>query len=472
MTVDIKNTPRITVAAPQRSSGKTTVAIGLCRAFANRGAAPQPFKKGPDYIDPMWMSAAAGRDCRNLDFHMMGDENILRSFQSAATGADIAIIEGNLGLFDGMDLEGHDSTAGLAHLLDSPLVLVVDTWGMNRGVAALLLGYREFDVELNIGGVILNRVSSPRHERKLVAAIERYVGLEIVGIVPKAPEKIHVIERHLGLIPVKEDPALLEKVGAIGELVEASVDLDRIRQIAATAGGLPAVEPCPVAVSDTRDIRIGVAMDRAFTFYYPENIEALENAGAELVPFSPLADPELPKVNGLYIGGGFPEIFIGELEANENLRARIREEIEHGLPVYAECGGMMYLARSIRWNQVSGRMVGALACDVEMTKKPMGLGYMTLEATGECEWFRPKEPVRCHEFHHSRVVGLDGSSRFAYRALRGAGMSGGMDGVVYKNTMASYAHLHACGAPTWGRDFCDFIRRIGKTAGAENALTL
>lgn len=458
----ISDSPRIIVSAPTRSSGKTTVAIGLCHALRSRGMTVQPFKKGPDYIDPMWMSAAAGRSCRNLDFYMMGDEGILRSYQTSSADSDISVIEGNLGLFDGLDLEGSDSTAGLAHFLRSPVVLVVDTLGMNRGVAALLSGYMNFDSDTQIAGVILNRVSGPRHEKKLIDSINRFSGAEILGVIPKAPDKIGLEERHLGLVPVKEDPALSEKIGAMGEIIGQNCDIDRIMRIAESAGPLPPVEPCPKP-STGRDIAIGVAMDRAFNFYYPENLEALEAAGAELVPFSPLEDESLPPVNALYIGGGFPEIFIDQLEANEPMRRAVREEAGRGLPIYAECGGMMYLARSINWGDISGQMVGALDFDVQMTKRPMGLGYMKLEATGECGWLRPGGAVPCHEFHHSKITGLAGDEKFAWKVLRGAGMANERDGVLHKNLLASYAHLHACGAPFWAESFTAFIRETGAT---------
>lgn len=452
--------PRLLISAPHRSAGKTTVSIGLLDAFRRRGLSVQPFKKGPDYIDPMWLTSAARRDCRNLDFHMMGDENILRSFGSASAGMDVSIIEGNLGLFDGLDLEGFDSTAGLAKLLETPVILVVDSSRMNRGVAPLLFGYTRFDPELQIAGVVLNKVASARHEKKLRQAIDRYVGVEVLGVIPKSPDDVEVTERHLGLIPIKEDPALAEKLGVIGETVENNLDLDRILEIASGAGPLPDVEPCNRGGARP-DIRIGVAMDRAFTFYYPENLEALEAEGAKLVPFSPLSDKDLPEVNGLYIGGGFPEVFMKELEANESMRQRIREEIEKGLPVYAECGGMMYLTRSIVWEDKKSRMVGALPCDVRMTKKPMGLGYVTLEATGACKWLKPRGPVNCHEFHHSHIENLEKGARFAWKVTRGVGIRDGYDGIVHKNILASYAHLHYCGAATWAKDFTALIRRAG-----------
>ena len=460
------DTPRLVISGPHRSAGKTTVSTGLCDALRRSGLDVQPFKKGPDYIDPMWLSSASGRSCRNLDFHMMGDENILRSFNSAAAGADISIIEGNLGLFDGLDLEGHDSTAGLAHLLEAPVVLVVDASRMNRGVAPLLHGYNTFDPELNIAGVILNKVGSARHESKLRRAIERYVGIEILGVIPRQAEEMTVTERHLGLIPVKEDPSLYEKINVIGEFVEKCVNLERVREIAGAAGELPDVEPCHRPAAE-KSVRIGVAMDRAFTFYYAENLEALEAEGASLVPFSPLEDTDLPDVDALYIGGGFPEVFMAELEANERIRARIRDEIEKGTPVYAECGGLMYLTRSISWNGVKKKMVGALPCDVEMTKKPVGLGYVTLEPTGEAGWLRPGGSINCHEFHHSRLVNLPDDTSFAWEVRRGVGMGSHRDGIVYKNVLASYAHLHYCGAISWARDFVALAKSVAASEHME-----
>lgn len=458
----MKPTPGLLVAAPLRSSGKTTICIGLCRSFSQRGLQVQPFKKGPDYIDPMWLSSAAGRNCRNLDFVMMGDETILRSYTTFSQGVDISIVEGNLGLFDGLDHEGADSSAGLAQLLRLPVILVVDTMGMNRSVAALVQGFTRFEPDLPILGVILNRVASARHEAKLVDSIRRNTDVEILGSIPKAPQEMKVLERHLGLIPVKEDPKLFSKVDDIGRIIAENVDLDRIAQIAQTAAPLPELAPCPHEIR-TPDVAIGVARDRAFTFYYPENLEALEAAGARLVPFSPLQDRSLPKVNGLYIGGGFPEVFLEELEANSPLRKQIRDELEKGLPALAECGGLMYLARSIEYEGARGQMAGFLPCDVVMEKRPMGLGYMTLEPTGKCQWTSAAGQVKCHEFHHSRLVGLGEDTRFAWRVLRGSGVDGKHDGIVRKNTLASYAHIHSCGAQDWARDFVAHIRKTGMT---------
>lgn len=458
------NIPRIMISGPNRSAGKTTVTIGLCDAFTRSGIKTQAFKKGPDFIDPMWHSVATGRICHNLDFHMMGKENIQRSFQTASADAGMALVEGNQALFDGLDLEGSDCTAGLAHLLQAPVILVVDTSRMNRGIAPLLLGYLKFDPELNIAGVILNRVGGTRHETKLREAIERYIGLEVLGVIPKLPDELGVTERHLGLIPVKEDPLLLDKISVIGDVMKRHCDIDRILRIAGMAKPIPAVAPWIKSASKQR-VRIGVAMDKAFTFYYPENLMALEAAGAELVPFSPISDESLPEVNGIYIGGGFPEVFMEELETNRTLRRQIRDEAENGLPIYAECGGLMYLCRSIIWDGAAREMAGVIKADVEMTKRPVGMGYMTLASSGDCEWHKPAGTINCHEFHHSRLVNVPTGLKFGWKVSRGAGLGNGMDGIMYKNVFASYAHLHYCGDPSWASDFISMIETSGKTTG-------
>ncbi len=450
--------PGFMVSGPHRSAGKTSVSIGLLRAFTRLGKKVQPFKKGPDYIDPMWLTAATGRECRNLDFHMMGAENILRSYQTASADADLSIVEGNLGLHDGLDPEGSDSSAGLAKLLNLPVVFVIDSSRMNRGVAPLLLGHTMFAPDTNIAGIILNRVGGQRHETKLRQAIERHVGLPVVGAIPKLAEEMGVTERHMGLIPVKEDPTLPKKIDIIADAVEKSCDLQAILDISAKAGQIPKAKPCERS-SASFDVSVGVAMDSAFTFYYPENLEALEAAGAKIVPFSPIKDKTVPDVDGIYIGGGFPEVYMDQLQANVTMLNRIREMVESGTPVYAECGGLIYLTRSITWRGKKADMAGALQCDVMMEERPVGLGYMNLAPTDHCPWRNVVEDVHCHEFHHTRIINLDKKTRFAWEVKRGSGIIDGFDGIVYKNTLASYAHLHHCGAVSWAEDFVDLIRK-------------
>ncbi len=450
--------PRLIVSAPHRSSGKTTVSIGLCASLARTGLTVQPFKKGPDFIDPMWLASASGRDCRNLDQFMMGDEEILKSVCRNGAGAGIAVVEGNMGLFDSIDVEGRGSTADLARQLSAPVILVVNTRNMTRSIAPLVQGFTRFEPDINIAGVILNKVSGPRHEDKLRKVLERYCDIEVVGAIRRRPE-IGIIQRHLGLQPAREAPGSLEIIERIERIISESVDLDRVRAIAEAAPPLPdldvatAKHPAPV-------IRLGVAQDRAFTFYYPENLEALRAAGAELLPFSPLADEELPSVDGLYIGGGFPEVFMRELEANASLRVQIKAAVEDGMPVYAECGGLMYLSGAMAWEGENRQMVGALPCEILMHEKPRGHGYMELEATGAGNWFGPGLKIRGHEFHYSEVVGLDTArTAFAYRVLRGSGVDKVHDGILYKNVLASYTHLHSLGSPGWAEGFVDFVKK-------------
>lgn len=467
--------PRLVISATHRSSGKTTVTLGLSAALRARGLAVQPFKKGPDYIDPMWLTEAAGRSCRNLDAYLMGEENLGRVFAQAAQQADLSLVEGNTGLFDSVDVEGRGSTAALAKLLHAPVILVVDCHGLNRGVAPLLQGYRQFDPDLPLSGVILNRVSGSRHESKLRAAIERYCGIDVLGVLPTLPQ-LTIPERHLGLLPTKEDPACNAVIHAAGEAMGRHLDLDRLYTLAEQAPPL-SFPPSHTATPHPPTVRIGIALDPAFTFYYPENLDALGAAGAELVPFSPMRDAHLPSVDGLYLGGGFPEVYMEALEANRALREEIRLAIEAGLPVYAECGGLMYLARRIAWKGEVREMVGALPCDVQMTTEPQGHGYVELEETGRGPWpsFGGSASgggggrLRGHEFHHSQVVNLNlGDVEFAYTVTRGRGIDGRHDGILYRHVVASYAHLHSTGTPQWAERFVEFVQRQKVLQGALN----
>jgi cobyrinic acid a,c-diamide synthase len=453
--------PRLIISAPHRSSGKTTVSIGLCAAFARAGLAVQPFKKGPDFIDPMWLTAAAGRDCRNLDLFMMGNEEILKSVAVNGAGAEIAVIEGNMGLYDSIDVEGSGSTSDLARQLRTPVILVVNTRNMTRSIAPLVLGFTQFEPDINIAGVILNKVSGPRHEDKLRQVLEHYCDIEVLGAIRRHPE-IGIIQRHLGLQPAREALGSAAVIEQIDKIIRDSVDLARVEAIATAAPELSDIETAMVSHPASL-VRLGVAQDRAFTFYYPENLEALKAAGAELVPFSPLADETLPEVDGLYIGGGFPEVFMKELEANAPLRGQIRTAIEDGMPVYAECGGLMYLSGTMSWQGESREMVGALPCDILMHGKPRGHGYMELEATGAGDWFAPGLRIRGHEFHYSEVIGLDTArTGFAYQVRRGTGVDGEHDGILYRNVLASYTHLHSLGSPGWAEGFVEFVKQQGK----------
>ena len=451
------------ISAAHKSSGKTTVTLGLAAALARRGLAVQPFKKGPDYIDPMWLSLAAGRPCRNLDFHLMTRDEIRASFARHARAADVSLIEGNKGLYDGLDLHGSNSNAALAALLGSPVVLVIDARGMTRGIAPLILGYQAFDSSIRIAGVILNNLGGARHEQKLHAVIAHYTGVEVIGAVPH-DEKIAIVERHLGLVPSNEAAASGGIVEAVRGLVEQSVDLGRLLEIAASAAPFPAKSSEPRAAAATapavQPLRVGIARDEAFGFYYADDLEAFAEAGAELVPIDMLHAPRLPRIDALVIGGGFPETRMRELEENDALRHDVKRAIEAGLPVYAECGGLMYLARSISWQGETARMVGALPGDAVMHARPVGRGYARLEGTMDASWLPGGEgEIAAHEFHYASLENLPSGLRYAYRVARGHGVDGARDGIVHRNVLASFCHLRGAGERGWVAPFVGFARR-------------
>lgn len=466
---------RFLVSAAHKSSGKTTVSIGLCAALTARGLNVQAFKKGPDYIDPMWLAQASGRPCFNLDPYLMTAEQISASFARFAAPADISLVEGNKGLYDGLALDGSNSNAALAHLLELPVVLVLDARGMTRGIAPLILGYQAFDARIRIAGVILNQLGGSRHEAKLRAVIEHYTNVTVLGAIAHDP-KLALVERHLGLMPNQECDDAAQHVQTIGQRIAAQVDLDKIIELAKSAPSLPepsvsmpvvadavsadAVTAAPVVAA--QPLRLGIMRDKAFGFYYPDDLLALQAAGAELVPVNALQDSALPTVDGLFIGGGFPEVFMPELQANAALRSNIRNAIEAGLPVYAECGGLMYLARTLRWKDTQVDMVGALPVDVLMHERPVGRGYVTLQTTADTPWRPAKEhagkTLRGHEFHYSSLENVDPGLKFAYKVLRGHGIDGGRDGVVYRNVLASYAHLRTGAGSDWANEFVNFVR--------------
>lgn len=449
--------PRLFVSAAHKSSGKTTLSIGLAAALSARGLAVQPFKKGPDYIDPMWLARAAGRACFNLDPYLMDGAAIEATFAREAAGAGVALIEGNKGLHDGVALDGSNSNAALARALAAPVLLVVDCRGMTRGVAPLLLGFQAFDRSVRIGGVVFNHVGGERHEGKLRAAVEHYTDIPVLGALAH-DERLALPERHLGLTPDRELDAAAQRVAQIARRVAAGVDLDRVVALAASAPAWTA--PVPTHAASAPDgLRIGIARDRAFGFYYPDDLAALEATGARLVPFDALRDAVLPPVDALFIGGGFPEACIAELEANVALRRALRAAIADGLPVYAECGGLMYLARSIRWGARRGEMVGAIPADAVMHARPVGRGYVQLEAGSDHPWFDAGTVLRGHEFHHSSLENVASGLAFAYRVRRGHGVDGAVDGVRIGNLLASYAHLRTGAGSDWAPRFVDFVRR-------------
>jgi cobyrinic acid a,c-diamide synthase len=461
---------RLFVSAAHKSSGKTTLCIGLAAALRARGETVQPFKKGPDYIDPLWLGLAAGRPCYNLDPYLSGAEELRAEFAQRMRGASLGMVEGNKGLYDGLALDGSNSNAALAALLGTPVVLVIDARGMTRGIAPLILGFQAFDPNIRIAGVILNQLGGARHEAKLRAVIAHYTGVPVLGAV-QYDEHLTIVERHLGLVPSNEAEAARARVGEIAARIAAQVDLDALVAVARSAPvlstpGRPREGGDPVSkITTAPALRIGIARDSAFGFYYPGDLEALRAAGAELVPFDALRDRRLPAVDALFIGGGFPETHMQALAANAELRAAVRSAIESGMPAYAECGGLMYLARSIEWNGRRAEMAGVLPADIVMHARPVGRGYVHLRETGRGPWpARPQTLIRAHEFHYSSVENLAPGLEFAYDVERGYGIDGRHDGIVYKNLLASYAHLRDVAGNPWATRFVGFVRNCTHVA--------
>jgi len=454
--LSITNVPRLVIGAPQGRSGKTTFTLGLLRAFARQGMTVQPFKKGPDYIDASWHTAAAGCTCRNLDSFFMKKEEICSSVFRQSMGKAITIIEGAMGLYDGLDLQGSSSTAEIAKVTRTPVLLVVDMTRITRSIAAIVMGYQHFDPEVNIVGVVLNKVARPRHEKIAREAIEEFCKIPVVGAIPK-DVNLSIPDRHLGLVTngeMHETDTLLEY---LADVICKHVDLEKVLSLAQGAPELPQYEgthgPKFSQLTKKNKVltpKIGFIQDASFSFYYPENLEALKNMGADIVPINALLDSQLPgDLDGLYIGGGFPEVFAAELEENRTLREDIRRAGEKGLPIYAECGGLMYLGRSIITPSQSYKMVGLLPLDTQLESKPQGHGYTIMEANSGQIWFDEKTEIKGHEFHNSRVINLAPYVQFGLKVKRGYGIDGQNDGIYYKNVFASYNHIHALGCPEW-----------------------
>lgn len=439
------------------------VSVGLAAAFAARGLAVRTFKKGPDYIDPMWLARAGNCKCYNLDFNTQSDDEIRATFARGGCGSDIALVEGNKGLHDGLDTVGRDSSAALAKLLRTPVVLVVDTCGMTRGIAPLIIGYAGFDPEVEILGVILNKVGTARQETKLRQALEYYTDTPVLGVIGR-DENLNVDERHLGLTTPTETNGPGEIIARARDVVRQSIDLDRLigQSDGVDEGGSPSFRD--VATSDD-DLRIAVPRDAAFGFYYADDFEAFARAGARLVFFDALRDENLPDVDALFIGGGFPETQAAALAANISLRRKIREALAAGLPTYAECGGLMYLARSITWQGQSYEMVGAVPADSVVRSRPQGRGLVLLEETQDLPWpDRPgAAPIPAHEFHYATLENVDSTCRFAYRVRRGFGLDGHHDGIVVNNVVAGFSHLRDTSRYHWVARFVAFARGLRAT---------
>jgi cobyrinic acid a,c-diamide synthase len=452
--------PRLLIAGLSGGSGKTIVSLGLLQLLRRAGYRVRAFKKGPDYIDPAWLAWASGHPARNLDTYLMGPSGVRASFQRHAVSDGINLIEGNRGLFDGFDVSGSHSSAVLAKTLDAPILLVIDAAKMTRTAAALVLGCQKLDPHASIRGVVLNNVNGERHEKILRSAIEAECGIPVVGVLPRAANN-PLPERHLGLVPPEEcgEIDLIER--SLLKLVERHFDLEAVAAIAGCAAPLEENEGTSAALPDGRGLKIGYLRDSAFSFYYPENLEELERAGAELVRISALEAPALPDdLHALYIGGGFPETHASELASNLCFLESIRDACASGLPVYAECGGLMLLARSLNWNGARYPMANVFPVDVEVFRSPQGHGYSQLHVDTNNPFFPRGAKLRGHEFHYSRIVSDSSAAVTACSIGRGVGCFAGRDFLIARNAMAGYTHLHATATPEWAAGMVNAARKF------------
>ncbi len=443
--------PRVVISATSSGSGKTLISAALLRIMKSKNFKVQPFKVGPDYIDPMYLSMASGRPCRTLDSWMMGEETIRRSFVAGCVGADFAVAEGVRGLYEGESpVADVGSTAHVAKILSAPVVLVVDCRSLTRGVAAQIIGYQSMDREVRIGGVILNNVRDAAHEEKLRKAIEHYTKVPVLGVLYRSPE-LRIKKRHGGLVTPRELPKIDEVINRAAMLLEPSLDIDKLLELMTQcpeiedhAGQGPLLKQRGSAINEK--VKIGIFIDFPFSFYYPENLVLLREAGAEIRVIDSLSTREIEnEISGVLIGGGYPEIFASELEANHRLRHSLYKKIVDEMPVVGEGGGLLYLCSSINYGGKKHKMVSVFDGDVYFSERPKALGYAQLEATAENPLSEAGGTLKGHEFHYSYIENL--SSEFAFNVLRGRGIRDGRDGATAHRTVGMYTHLHYLANP-------------------------
>lgn len=451
-------TKGLVIAGLSGGSGKSVVAVGLAAAFARRGLRVVPFKKGPDYIDAGWLHRAAGEKCYNLDPYLMSEKTLLASYAKRARRADIVLVEGNRGLYDGVKVTGGYSTAELANSLGLPVLLVVNCTKTTRTIAAMVMGCQHFDPGLRFAGVILNQIATKRQKKLITTAVEQYTKLPVLGAIPRMPLDIFPM-RHLGMVPYQEYADSQAAVDTLADTVERHLDLDRIH---GAMGQVTAdTEPNESAKNNwqTPAPRIGVIQDAAFQFYYSENLEALENEGAELVYLNAMEDDRLPPLDGLYIGGGFPETSAKRLAANSGFRRSVKEAADSGMVIYAECGGLIYLGESISVDGEDFSLAGVFPVRFAMEEKPQAHGYSHFVVEGQNNCYPQGIEVRGHEFRYSKIVEWRGSDRdLSVKMTRGTGFVNGRDGLVYNNVFALYTHVHAEATPEWAKGFVNSCR--------------
>jgi cobyrinic acid a,c-diamide synthase len=457
------NVPRVVLGGTSSRAGKTVVSMGLMRALKNRGYNVAPFKAGPDFIDPSYHLFAAGRHSRNIDGYMMKKADIISTFYRNARDCDIAVIEGTMGLYDSIDgIRETGSTAQIAKFLKAPVILIANIERISRTAAAYVLGYKVFDTGVDIKGVLLNRTGSERHANKVTAAVEKLAKMPVVGVMPRDP-RIEIPERHLGLVPAYEKRRLNKLFDSLAELIEDYVDVDRIVKIAESAKAQKGIKELRVfSPKKQTPTKLGVIRDKCFSFYYQDNLDAFAAAGAEIIYINSLKDKKLPDVDALYIGGGFPEVFGKDLEKNASLRSDIYEFCEGGKPAYGECGGLMYLGKSIiTKGKEEYEMVGFLPIKTQMFEKFQSLGYVKNKVIAKNPLSNIGATLKGHEFHYSKAKVLKYNLKdmeYIYKVKRGRGIDGEHDGMLKKNTLASYMHLHVLSYPEMVGNFLKGMR--------------
>ncbi|MCX8031099.1 MAG: hydrogenobyrinic acid a,c-diamide synthase (glutamine-hydrolyzing) [Thermodesulfovibrionales bacterium] len=442
--------PRVIVAGIRGGSGKTTITLAIiCALRAKKKLKVIPFKKGPDYIDSGWLSKFADNPCYNLDPFLISKENVHKSFINHSNG-HISIIEGNRGLYDGMDIEGTYSTAELAKLLSCPVILILDCTKITRTAAALVKGCAEFDKSVMIKGIILNQVGTQRHEQIVKASIEKYCSIPVVGAIPRLKTEA-LPERHMGLIPYQEYQHYDIVNSYILEISDKYLDIEKIYDIANDAPQLQLPSP-DIGEADSvkeESIKIGVIKDSAFQFYYPENLEELKKRGAKIIDIDATSDVSLPEIHALYIGGGFPETNATKLAQNITFKNSVKDAAECGLPIYAECGGLMFLGKELIINSESFSMVGVFPLTFQMKKKPQAHGYTIVEIDRENPFYPKNTVLYGHEFHYSMLKDAPDNLATSFKMIRGEGLINKRDGIYWKNTLGTYTHIHALGSKVW-----------------------
>ncbi|MEJ2007620.1 MAG: cobyrinate a,c-diamide synthase [Acidobacteriota bacterium] len=461
--------PRLVVAGLSGDSGKTLVSLGLLFLARQLGISTRAFKKGPDYIDAAWLGWASGAPARNLDTFLMGTGKTERLFRANALPDGLNLVEGNRGLFDGVDAHGTHSTAELAKLLEAPVLLVVNATKVTHTVAALVLGCIKLDPDVRIAGVVLNHVSGCRHESVLRESLESTCGVPVLGVLPNVDAGALLPNRPLGLVTPQEHGSVDDLRAEILSAVRGRLDTRRILELAGSAPPIQGWFENTRKTENGHGLKIACLQDSAFTFYYPENLEALERSGAELQPLSALSASALPDdADALYIGGGFPETHAEALSANASLLASIRDHAQKGLPVYAECGGLMLLSQAIRWKDKKFPMAAALPFEVEVCARPQGHGYAELMVDSPNPFYAVGTTIRGHEFHYSKIIPAQSPAPTACSVRRGTGSFKGRDGVLVENVWASYTHVHAEATPQWAQGLLAAARRRSKQKSSES----